>query len=69
MEKSPKEVYHNLQNLDREDLAASAAHREQAQEVLADEGVSLVMRQAIADRLEQANRALAQDNVGSEESY
>ncbi|MBD2578157.1 hypothetical protein [Oscillatoria sp. FACHB-1406] len=70
---SPKQVYHNLLHLDREDLAESAAHREQAQEVLADEDVSLIMRQAIAERLERANRDLALHTVknkgNQEESY
>lgn len=69
MQISPKTVYHNLRLLDRVDVSTSAFYRELAQEVLADAEVSLVMRQAIADRLNQANRDLALLTVGSEESY
>jgi hypothetical protein len=69
MQISPKTVYHNLRLLDRVDIATSAFYRQLAQEVLADSEVSLVWRQAIANRLNRANRDLALLTVGSEESY
>ncbi len=66
---SPRRVYSNLKTIDQVDLMTSALYRELAQEVLATPEVSLTMRQAIADRLNQANRDLARQTVGSEDSY
>ena len=66
---SPDAVYSNLNQLDQVDLTTSARYREQAYEVLADPTISLVLRIAIADRLNQANHLLALQTVGSEDSY
>ena len=66
---SPAKVYENLERLDQVDITRSASYRQQAQEVLADLEVSLDWRQAIADRLDQANRLLSWHTVESEDSY
>lgn len=66
---SPRQVYSNLRKIDRVDLATSALYRELAQDVLATPGISLAMKQAIADRLNQANRQLGMQSSGSEDSY
>ncbi len=66
---TPKEVFEHLAQLEQGDLVQSASYREEAQEVLADNSVSLQLRQAIADRLNQANHDLALHTVGSEDSY
>ena len=47
---TPKEVFDHLKQLERVDTVQSASYREEAQAVLADDGVSLKWRQAIADR-------------------
>lgn len=64
---SPQTVYENLTLLDDDNALSSATYREQAFEVLADPSVSLSWRQAIADRLNRANRLLALLTVGSED--
>ena len=66
---SPQVAYDNLKLLERVDIAMSASYRQQAQEVLADPEVSLTWRQAIADRLYQANHLLALLTVGTDDSY
>ncbi len=66
---TPKEVFDHLKDLERVDTVQSASYREEAQAVLADDGVSLKWRQAIADRLNQANHDLALHTVGNEDSY
>ncbi|HEY9301519.1 MAG TPA: hypothetical protein V6D10_15825 [Trichocoleus sp.] len=66
---SPQIAYDNLKLLERVDIAMSAFYRQQAQEVLADPEVSLTWRQAIADRLNQANHLLALITVGKDDSY
>lgn len=66
---TPKEVFDHLKELERVDTVQSASYREEAQAVLADDGVSLKWRQAIADRLNQANHDLALHTVGNEDSY
>jgi hypothetical protein len=66
---SPQTIYDSLGLLEQIDSAYSAAYRELAQEVLADSGVSFGWRQAIADRLNQANRQLAQQTVDVNDSY
>lgn len=66
---SPRTVYSNLRNIDRVDLMTSALYRELAQEILATPGVSLAMKQAIADRLNRANNRLGRQSSGSEDSY
>lgn len=69
MHTSPQVAYDNLKLLERVDVAMSASYRQQAQEVLADPEVSLTWRQAIADRLYQANHLLALLTVGTDDSY
>ncbi|XGB41031.1 MAG: hypothetical protein LVS60_11675 [Nodosilinea sp. LVE1205-7] len=66
---TPKEVFDHLKQLEEVDTVQSASYREEAQSVLADDGVSLKWRQAIADRLNQANHDLALHTVGNEDSY
>lgn len=66
---TPREVLSHLQHIDEVDTVQGAVYREEAQEVLADDDVSLKWRKAIADRLNQANHDLALYTVSSEESY
>jgi len=66
---SPEAVYDNLEQLEQVDVVRSAFYRQQAQEVLADLRVSLRWRQAIADRLIQANHLLEMRTVGRDDSY
>ena len=66
---SPRTVYDNLKLLEKVDTTQSALYRQQAQEVLADPNISMSWRQAIADRLNQANHLLALLTVGNEDSY
>ncbi len=66
---SPQNVYENLDLLEQVDVSQSADYREQAQEILADPDVSMTWRQAIADRLRQANLLLANRTVTSGDSY
>lgn len=66
---SPQTVYNNLKLLERVDAASSALYRQLAQEILADPEVSLVWRQAIADRLNQANNLLGRLAICNEDSY
>ncbi|MBD0335620.1 MAG: hypothetical protein ICV62_09035 [Cyanobacteria bacterium Co-bin13] len=70
MQVPPQSVYDKLQELDSGDIAASAAYRQLAQEVLADDGISLNWREAIAERLNQANQLLGIQTVGGkDDSY
>ena len=66
---SPETVYANLNQLDQVDLTTSAEYREMAQEVLADSGVACDVREAIADRLNQANQQLINTTVRKTDSY
>lgn len=66
---SPEIVFEHLKKLEQVDTVQSASYRQEALEVLADNQVSLKWRQAIADRLNQANHLLALLTVGSEDSY
>ena len=66
---SPETVYENLNQLDQVDLTTSAEYREMAQEVLADTDVSKDVREAIADRLNQANQQLINTTVSKTDSY
>jgi Fe2+ or Zn2+ uptake regulation protein len=66
---SPETVYANLNQLDQVDLTTSAEYREMAQEVLADSGVACDVREAIADRLNQANQQLMNTTVSKTDSY
>ncbi|PZO41747.1 MAG: hypothetical protein DCF19_09350 [Pseudanabaena frigida] len=66
---SPQTVYENLNQLDQVDLTTSAEYREMAQEVLADSHVNCDVREAIADRLNQANQQLTTMTVSKTDSY
>ena len=66
---APETVYEKLQLLDHGDIAISAMYRQWAQEVLTDPDVDLDMKDAIADRLNQANRMLGSMNAGENDSY
>lgn len=66
---TPKEVFEHLKQLEEVDTVQSALYREEAQEVLADDTISLKWRRAIADRLNQANHDLALHTVTTDESY
>lgn len=66
---SPQTVYAHLRLLDHVNASGSAFYRQLAQETLADPDVSLIWRQAIADRLHQANHLLAMLTVGDNDSY
>ncbi len=67
---APQTVYSNLRLLETVDTSSSAFYRQLAQDVLADPKVSLSWRQAIADRLIQANHLLGMQTVGgTEDSY
>ncbi|NDJ18464.1 hypothetical protein GS601_14370 [Myxacorys almedinensis A] len=69
MHVSPQMVYDNLDSLEQVDVVRSAFYRELAQAVLADSKVSLPWREAIADRLNQANHRLALRTVSGNDSY
>ena len=66
---NPQDVLEHLKHIDEADTVQGAEYREEAQEVLADETISLKMRRAIADRLNRANHDLALHTVAPEESY
>lgn len=67
---SPKITYDNLKLLDQGDVDRSAAYRQMAQEAIANPDLSLSWRQAIADRLNQANLLLGMQTVGDkDDSY
>ncbi len=66
---SPQTVYENLNQIDQVDLTTSAEYREMAQDVLADSDVNCDVREAIADRLNQANQQLTNLTVSKTDSY
>ncbi|PZU96680.1 MAG: hypothetical protein DCE90_08485 [Pseudanabaena sp.] len=66
---SPETVYENLNQLDQVDLTTSAEYREMAQDVLADVEINKDVREAIADRLNQANQQLTNNTVSKTDSY
>ena len=69
MQVSPQTAYDNLRLLEQVDVAISALYRQLAQDVLANSEVSLSWRQAIADRLNQANHRLEMVTVDDNDSY
>jgi hypothetical protein len=69
MDVSPQTAYDNLARLAEADVTESAVYREVAQDVLADEEVSLNLRDAIADRLHQANHVLTIKAHTDDDSY
>jgi hypothetical protein len=66
---SPQTVYKNLKLLEQGDASSSAFYRQLAQETLADREISLKWRQAIADRLNQANHLLGVVTADNNDSY
>lgn len=66
---NPQDVLEHLKHLEEVDTVQGAEYREEAQEALADNTISLKMRRAIADRLNQANHDLALHTVTTDESY
>lgn len=64
-----QKLYDDLANIGQMDMAASAKCREQAQQVLANTSVSLNWRDAIAERLHEANHTLAIKTVTGDDSY
>ncbi len=66
---NPQDVLEHLKQLEQGNTLQSAIYREEAQEVLADDSISLKVRGAIADRLNQANHDLALHTVSPDESY
>ena len=66
---APETVYEKLEFLDHGDIAISAMYRQWAQDVLTDPEVDLEWKNAIADRLNQANRMLGSTNANDNDSY
>jgi hypothetical protein len=66
---SPKTVYHNLGRLEQVDSTTGAHYRQMAQDALADPDLSLTWRQAIANRLNQANHRLEMRTATDNDSY
>jgi hypothetical protein len=66
---NPQDVLEHLKQLEQVNTVQSARYREEAQKVLADDSISLPVRRAIADRLNQANHDLGLHTAGSEDSY
>ncbi len=66
---SPRQVYSHLRKLDQLDITTSALYRELAQDILANPGVSLGMKQAIWERLNRANHQLGIQATADEDSY
>ncbi|MGR3277661.1 hypothetical protein HRE53_25155 [Acaryochloris sp. 'Moss Beach'] len=69
MKPSPQTVYDNLNLLEQVDKVSSARYRQMAQDILADPEVSLQWREAIAERLNQANRQLGLQTASDGDSY
>ena len=68
---SPQTLYANLSLLEEQGVGVdvSALVRQIAQDILADSSISLQWRQAIADRLHQANRCLQLKTLEDCDSY
>lgn len=62
-------LYEDLANIDTMDTAQGAQCRERAQMVLANPKISLNWRDAIAERLHEANHTLAITTVTDDDSY
>lgn len=63
---SPRQVLTNLKRIDTVDTTTSARYRQQAQQILANPQISLSLRNAIADKLHQANHLLALQTVNGD---
>ena len=64
-----QKLYEDLAMIGQMDLADSARCRQQAQAVLANTNISLNWRDAIAERLHEANHILALKTVTGDDSY
>ena len=64
-----QKLYEDLARIGEMDIDAGARCREQAQQVLANTKISLNWRDAIAERLHEANHTLAIKTVTSDDSY
>jgi hypothetical protein len=66
---SPKNIYHRLRWLDEMDILSGAQCREMANQVMADPTVRLSLRQAIANRLNLADRLIEVRTIKGDDSY
>ena len=64
-----QQLYEDLANIDQMELSEGARCREKAQQILANPKVSLNWRDAIAERLHEANHTLAIKAVTGDDSY
>ncbi|MGI8936307.1 hypothetical protein [Leptolyngbya sp. BC1307] len=64
-----QKLYEDLAGIGAMDLDAGAQCREQAQQVLANPKISLNWRDAIAERLHEANHSLGIKTVTGDDSY
>ncbi len=64
-----QKLYEELADIGSMDLTSSAQCREKAQQVLANPGISLNWRDAIAERLHEANHILGIKTVTGDDSY
>ena len=64
-----QKLYEDLAGIGSMDVAKGAQCREQAQQVLANPKISLNWRDAIAERLHEANHILAIKTVTGDDSY
>lgn len=64
-----QKLYEDLAGIGAMDLDAGAQCRQQAQQVLANPGISLNWRDAIAERLHEANHSLGIKTVTGDDSY
>jgi hypothetical protein len=64
-----QQLYEDLANIDMMDIAKGAQCREMAQQVLANPKISLNWRDAIAERLHEANHTLAIKAITEDDSY
>ncbi|PZO17669.1 MAG: hypothetical protein DCF25_10745 [Leptolyngbya foveolarum] len=64
-----QKLYEELVGIGQMDVSAGAKCREQAQQVLANPEISLNWRNAIAERLHEANHTLGIKTVTGDDSY
>ena len=64
-----QKLYEDLANIDKMNTTEGALCREMAQQVLANTNISLNWRDAIAERLHEANHTLAIKTVTGDDSY
>ena len=64
-----QKLYEDLADIGAMDVAEGAECRERAQQVLANPKISLNWRDAIAERLHEANHILAIKTVTGDDSY